>query len=446
MLSNLPTPQPDQTLESYVSALQFSQAAPDRRSFINALFGGRRIEPGKSACSSIGRFFDALGNSRYSSPREIIEHHSLSALFQPFLPESQWEGVLRKQIHGPLNGLFGTLGSTHLKLDKADTHYCPACIRQDLAASGYAYAHRCHQIIGLTHCPVHDQLLRPLNKQTRKQYDRNGLLLVDRYHPDLLADPPEQSRTATLYQKALERWVERVYQGGIPRVSFATRCHLIRHRLAAMPRRPHVPLASPLQLEELLVECYGKAFLSDIGLPIDSGPTSHWPALLLWDVSNMFHPLTNLVILAALFPNPDTYVDLARNADDSSPEPATRRLTHHRSFSLSTALIRDLLRVPSLRTIAASHGTTEDFLREFLANAPHLQQRRSAALRRRAAQHHRRRIIQTVAAHPGLSRSELYRKCKSALDWAYYNDPEWLERQLPASRINRTERRRRWVR
>lgn len=82
------------------------------------------------------------------SPRELLRAHTLVPYGVAALPSESARRILAELARG------GALAQSPV-LGKIARHWCDACVREDLAAYGESYWHRCHLLPGVTLCHRH---------------------------------------------------------------------------------------------------------------------------------------------------------------------------------------------------------------------------------------------------------------------------------------------------
>lgn len=433
MLSIRPLAQPDQTLDSIAAWVWLQNGLRTWPDALEAVFGSRSIKADRPFFNGVSHAFEAVDGAGHSSLDAWIDRQSFLALFTPFTDPERLRTAKEKLVSNRLAGLPMTLGCDSLPLLRNDRRYCPACVQEEIRRLGFGYSHRTHQVRGVDFCPVHGIALELPPQGEAGIAAPRGLITAP-----WTAGDGDGSEWASPQDREpdqnLARWVGAVFAGDVPTVGRWQRLGAIEARIDKMPRIRGEPSSQARRLENLLVRVHGSNRLAEMGLPVTEGVTSHWPALLLAGHAFCDHPTANLLVLSALFEGPAEYAGAVAQVCEPPTEPKPVRMPPPRSLRRvwSLALIKELLREPSLAVVAEKHGFCLQTLRDHLAAYPDLHDRRPAALgraRRRRARHTIRAFVRDT---PQATRRMLCRQHKSAYNNALRHDREWLEEILPA--------------
>lgn len=435
MLLNVPTLLPDQTVESTVSRIQLANARTRRGDLVEELFGSRGIKIHKPYFSGLSKFFESPAGKAYDSFPDLIRQHSPLAAVLPFVEKSAKEDLLNRLKDSRINSLASVSGLRSSELMRSTPHYCPTCISNEIAELGYAYTHRIHQYSVVSSCPIHHQPLGTLQGSQTMLTPWHGLLVpnqtVDIHAQDCL-DLKSDLAAAT---ESLGLWIRAAVTGTLTHSSFNQRLALIQQRIEERPKTPSQPASLVWQLENLLTTSYGNGFLSDIGWSLESGNTTHWPAQFSAGQTWRNHFVPNVLILNLLFSDPEAFNDAARGQLDTRTSiPPTAQQTQR--IAISSALIKDLLRMPSLVGVAEKHGIYVETLRLKISGDKRLKRHRVQALFRGKRRKHRRAVERLLDRDPNTVRSDVYEQERPAYNWLMDRDRQWFDQNL-ASTVHR---------
>lgn len=431
MLANIPLPQPDQTIESYVAHIFLGSSQSNWKHMMEECFGRPTVKLGKNYFMGLDKFMQTSVGQLFSDNEELIKKHTFTSFFLPFLSADKRAYLFEKLTQKYPGGLNNTLGINSTPIIRNELWFCPHCIKAELKSLGYAYAHRTHQIISVNACPTHGEPLGPLKNNSPQLFSFRGIIN---------STSPSVDTTTTLSARSIGnltigKWVQAIFLDQLPSLSHSQRTQLITDQLERIPRKPNEPSSHPIRLERLIADTYGKGFLSQMGFPITDGLTEHWPALFIWGNAYRNQPIANLLILNALFEKPEQYCALANNlptttqTEQDNPHEKQRPIR----FKLTRQLIRDLLSIQSIKEIARTNNVGEEEISIFLKVNNAISVRRPDAIHRAEKRKYQKQALGLKAKNPNMNRTSLKVKARTCFKWLIKNDKNWLEREFPIS-------------
>ena len=428
MLANIPLPQPDQTIESYVAHIFLGSSHSNWKHMMQECFGRPTVKLGRNYFMGLDKFMQTSAGQLFSNNEELIKEHTFTSFFLPFLSEDKRAYLFEKLTQKYPGGINNTLGINSTPIIRDELWFCPHCVKAELKSLGYAYAHRTHQIIGVNACPVHGEPLGPLKNNSPQLFSFRGIINSTSPSVDITT-----LSARPIGNLSFGKWVHAIFLNQLPSLSHSQRTQLIIDQLERIPRKPNEPSSHPIRLERLIADTYGKGFLSQMGFPITDGLTEHWPALFIWGNAYRNQPIANLLILNALFEKPEQYCAQANNlptttqTEQHSPHEKQRPI----KFKLTRQLIRDLLSTHSIKEIARANDVGEEEISSFLKVNNAISVRRPDAIHRAAKRRYQKQALDLKAKNPNINRTSLKAKARTCFKWLIKNDKNWLEREFP---------------
>jgi len=440
MLANIPSIHPDQTIESFVAAIQIKNAWPKWESLVAELFGSHNIRIGKPLFSGLTHFLQTPAGESFSSLEDFVTQHSQLAIFLPFAEAETRDKAFKKFRINKVAGMTTLFGFNDSEPFRNERWYCEHCIKEEFQTIGYAYTHRTHQIIGVSTCPIHNAPIGPLDISDPNIFHYHGLVVST---TDCNLSPRinnADQHTVFTSQSCFSQWVYAAYENALPDISTSLRCQVILSKVSDLPRKPGVPASYPRRLECFLDSHYGAQFLDQLFLAFSHGPTSHWPSMFVSGHAYRSHALANLLLLNSLFESPAEYLKSLQRQAVSTIEPPAHSAAQLRTRIVWTlALIKDLLREPSLRKIAKKHSIGYESLQTYLESNPEFNSRRKQAVHRARFRKNKRIILAFIEDTPNANRNTLCNYSRASYKWMMKHYPTWLDSFLPTKHIKKKQ-------
>lgn len=434
MLTNIPMPQCDQTMESLAALTALFNGLKGAKAWAKSLFGVtdlRSIDTTYHYGSK--RLFEALGGAGYPSCSDFLDNHSLIGLYKPFAPPKLYERARNKLIDDNVHGIASLLGTNGLSPFADQTRYCRECAISEFRSLGYAYAHRTHQVSAVTTCPLHSVKLVTLSERYNGITSRWGLLMPNIAVTSLSElDFVPISQLECRPEIRLDVWVYAAINARLTTTSTAVRQRLIRERLDSLSREPLVSGVYESRLEKIIAGVYPDTFQLALGLDVRDGVTRHWPSKLMRGEHFADHAIPNLLVLAALFDAPDDFNKAAARLDErySTTKKVTSRPGMPR-IDWRLTIIKDILRMPRLEDVASKYGMHVDTVRAYLQRNPPLAERRRKALAAMALKQCRATLETMLESNPLLTRHLFRRSHFTMYDRLMKMDRIWFDHKLP---------------
>ncbi len=151
----VPSIESEETITSYFDRAYLLSANINRDAFSEKLLGFR-ISTASNGRLDAGSSRMALNLSRYGVrfPRSLFEDHCIGAIGLPFCDSVQRQKKQRTPSVSHNTGEWRSFGMKSTRI-RCQSHFCPACVENDLDELGYTYWRRTPQIHGVTFCPSH---------------------------------------------------------------------------------------------------------------------------------------------------------------------------------------------------------------------------------------------------------------------------------------------------
>lgn len=435
MIRIIPITHPDQSFQSIAAHIWVANAFSAWTYVARATFGGGQ----KSAAqmpfhSGIAHCFAVLNGMGASSAIDLLAKHGFLIFFKPFLSEATYQWALDRILSDRPNNLSNVLGIQAAPLLTPISRYCPECAREEIAAYGYAYAHRVHQLRCVELCPDHGCSLTAGAAGELSPVASHGILGAIEYRRLAWTTTSARAeRSAGRGARRLANWARLALAGEIPLLPREPRLRLIGDMLAQTTRTDG---SLESRLQRVLTDTYGKAYLERIGLPLNRGTTAYWPGLFIAGTAYADNALANLLVLVALNDSPGDMAAILRelpsrgDANAQSVAAGASRIRFRVAPSLS--ILKSLLGVRSFNRIGQLHRLGSGTVAQ-LANAlPAVMRRRPEALRRARRRQMRRQLERFLAFAPHPNRERFERSNRAACHWLRNNDADWFNEKLPA--------------
>jgi|GEM_PF-5956042 len=433
MTPNIPPAQNDQTLEAYVALIQIENAIPSFESAKQQFFGRATVNLSSPNPTGLTHFLTTDVGSQFESIEEVIRSHCLIAAYWSFIDASTWNWSIYCINKNNTGGITKKFGMDYQYPFHRDAHYCPECARREFQTLGYAYAHRTHQLKSCLVCPEHLVPIGPIDETSSDVYQYHGLLIPTSGSSEAI------SVTARLQNDeinqgiiSLSRWSRACFYGEIPRLGSITRVSVILERMVEMTTRKNKAGASWLNMS--LLSKFSQATLVHCEHPLNAD-SIQWPFLFLNSATYHSQPITNLLILSAVFDDPRNFRDLDFQVNGEEKFSISERVDlNNTSVIFSKKLLHELLRGTSLEDISKIFGVGRELLGTFLERTPLLFSRRGKFSKRVVEIRHRRIICAYLSNHPNSTRTDIYNNIRTSYNWILKNDRDWLECEIHSSR------------
>jgi hypothetical protein len=368
MIANIPVPQPDQTIESLAALVWMRNGWPSWQRATKAIFNRPTLDLAAWRHAGISSLFrHTIG----TEPAAAVDDHSYLPIFRPFIPESVYGSMAADLAESRFFG--GRGGSSYPQVIHQQAHYCTACMRQELAALGFAYMHRLHQINGVTVCLEHGEPLQYVIAP-KDSIAAHGILCSGIDNQSLWQLTGSDS--AAGISKGMRRFAQFVaaaIRGDIAYTSVQVRMSVIAHRLN-MPDNSYFPGYSALaKLDRILKEEFGASFLERAGVAYLASLKEHLPDILLAKRIYTDNPIANLLVSAALFSSPAEYVAAV---NDQCWRTARSRI------KLPIGLVKDLIGGAGMYEMTLKYRVQQSQIGMYLSLFPEIAARRREAQER----------------------------------------------------------------
>ncbi len=446
MLSNIPEPQPDQTMESLaaLAAIGNGLSGPEAAW---RLFGAKNQRSIRNPFhDGVQTLFRELAGAGFNSSQDLLDQHGFVRLFKPFVPGELYAHACRKLLEDKPNGIAYVLGTTGSSPFSPGWRYCQKCMRDQIDTLGYAYPRRSDQVLAKMTCSVHSTPLVTIRSVPEQIKLKWGLVVspdVKSLRDGWTFDPsPIDGKEAP--PTTIGIWVDAAVSGELQCTRSAVRRHLILNRLASRLSLPQGHKALPGKLVNLVHRQYSSAYLKHVGLPIAEERAVEWPAMLASGSAFVDHPIANLLVLAMLFESPSEFNKQANEVLVPAVHSESTLRVPMRGFPSVTwrlGLLKDILRLPSLDDVAAKHGLNTATLLERLTSYPNIRRRRRLYLKNQTKRRHRATLSFALSNNPDLRRAKFMNDYKTAYNWLVKNDRIWLLDMLPLDGLRATKNR-----
>lgn len=224
----LPPLLPDMTLYSLIASAHRLNGAPRGTRFSQALFGSQNAGVRHDFPSHLDEFC-ARTAMTYGSPDDLVRSATVAPYFLRFRPEvvqTQVVDMMRGNTVERLKFILGMpAGPSRASIPFS---YCADCVREDVAAHGFSYWHRAHQLPGVYVCQKHASAIQ-ISSLRENGIGRTRFFLPDDREIQMTSTSPVTDsqvetlhRLATLSLAALEQPLSSGYS---PQVLLATYRH-----------------------------------------------------------------------------------------------------------------------------------------------------------------------------------------------------------------------------
>lgn len=423
---------PDEPTFSFVTRWMYLAVELNRKAITEALFGRKSIQTERPLHGGFAHFAERVLNQA-SCLNEVLDRHSLVALFKPFMDQSRFQDF-RELIKDPsATGVRVLAGDRQGEFFRSTPAICLKCLETDLSTHSFGYYRRSHLIRAAWYCAEHKTPLIEICPSCAVPFSHWELPAESCSHCRKKLVSPIDNATAGANKDALIRLSEviaAVLSGKIGWVDEKQRLAAFRMRISQVVSNRSGVLGD--NLARHLERTFGQNFLACQSLLPNRAPTIGWPALLIHGHYLVEDPIANALIVAGAFNSVDHYLEFlgTLNPTEFGDQKTSRRAIGARKVTMP--VLRDVLRLPALHLVSSKHGISRVELKKWVAVYPGLSNRRNAKQTCKKLANHKKKIVEQLTSSPGVSLSELTRHEKGAVKFIQRHDPVWLKESLRA--------------
>ena len=158
MISNFPTPYPDELIYSVIARYAIHHGIQSPKYLTEELFNNRNFTPSYDLPSYIDTLATYLP-SKYDA-LTLINNHTLLAIYKPFQPNPVINYAIEAMQGNEYKNLHIKLGKNASRIKTIDYfRFCPHCWQEQIEKYGEIYWKRVWQITGYEYCTTHHQPL-----------------------------------------------------------------------------------------------------------------------------------------------------------------------------------------------------------------------------------------------------------------------------------------------
>jgi hypothetical protein len=403
---------------------------------VEKYFGNPHCRVEKPLHAGFGTFAKHIGRKGSDSSNDVINAHSMLALFKPFADPERYSKAseLASSVRG--NGINMAVGLREVGMFREHPAICLDCVNEDLRIKQFAHYRRSHQVFAASHCSNHHTRLITACAECGKHFSHwnlpdkkchycGKLLKQVEGNSELVPDIGARIR--------LSQVLASVFSGEIDYVDVNVRLDVLRSRTNQVVKNRSGVTGD--NLATYINIMFGRAFLDSLGLKTDSAPTLGWPALLIHGRYLMHDPVANCVLIAALFDSTDHYPDSIK-ARQLMPEVVPKLPKHlWGAANVSFPMMREALRSPSLYSLVRQNEKDNVHFRKWMAAYNGLSDRRLKFLQRKKIRFYKKCIQKRLEEVSGLSRNQVSITLATEVEYIRKHDPQWLDQHLPARGI-----------
>jgi len=311
---NVLQPQPDQTIESMVAVSTLWNGEPvsgnANRQFVESTL--RRM---RGFCTPhLMTTYMVLGRHWYAQAMALLERHAFFVLLKPFICGDSYEMLSADLLVGRRPSTMHVITSRN-KI-RCALHFCPTCVDSELAALGYAYTHRSHQVAGVYVCARHGLGLRRLLPDGRDWFVAHGALTR---FPMNSVELTGAGGVDLDHLQSYSEFVAAALDGTLPAVSYATRLALCHRQLTGKSRL----FNTSLELREVYRSAarrWGSRFLEEVGVPWFSGKPMFYGDPVVSNGRDASAFGIGFVLLASFFRRPHEFRQATYEPFDDGPK------------------------------------------------------------------------------------------------------------------------------
>lgn len=420
----------EEPLFSYVTRIDVLTAGSDRRRVLLDLLGspGFRLDcPLHGGYEFLAR---RLSSDGLISGQDLVPQHSLLPVFKPFANPSRYRHMFNLVSRSDARGGFQYIGARSSGVFRRSPACCLDCLAADTRDRVPPHYRRPHMLAASVVCAEHGTPVTtgceacgaPLrhNRLPSATCDNCGALLQPGRLPVDL--------DASLAQK-LAKLIQSCLNGELPAPDEPIRLAALRERVRARVRNRSGLVGD--NLATFLIRTYGRPFLEELQLVPDAPPALGWPSLMIhgkWWTSD---PITNILLIAALFESVADYSDAIATCSSDLVVPVAKCRELPAGQRVTVRMLRDILGPRPLSDIAERHNANVQSLRPWVAAYPGLAERRRQCGARIELRRSKRKILEYIAGNPGCLRNQVESLLQRDVARVRQSDMPWLDRHLP---------------
>lgn len=374
MLVNLPSPLPDQTIQSWATLIWLRNGWASWAVASTAMFGRATTRVDSPWHGGFAAFLRFLNGATYNELSALKEAHGYLPLLKPFLLPSSYGTLLASNMAaGPRTVAQGPLGG----LIKSKANYCAACVSDELDRHGFAFMHRVHQVLGVAVCPQHGNLLVTVTSLGNSQVVPRGLLPLQ-CELDWQLQPELEGHAVTDGMRRYAAFTAAAMHHQLPSTSVWERLEVFAERLGVNPKvRASCQLGASI-LANRVQAIFPSALLRELHAEFLLELDCQLPSVVMGNSAWAQSATTNLLVIAALFSDPNDFSSAVRRHKEkalSAPENP-----NNGSMPPPFGLIKDLLKIQPFKNIQTKYGVSRGSVITFLESRAAISARRQARL------------------------------------------------------------------
>ena len=373
MLVNLPSPLPDQTIESWAAVIWLRNGWANWAEASKAMFGSATAKVDSPWHGGFAAFLRFLNGNAYNELGALKEAHGYLPLLKPFLLPSSYATVLASNTATlPRSIAQGPLG----RLIKSKANYCPACVSDELVRHGFAFMHRVHQVLGVAVCAQHGTRLTTVTNLSNDQVVARGLL-PPQCEPNWQLQPEQEGRAITDGMRRYAAFAAAAMRHQLPTTSVWERLEVFAERLGINPQLRASCRHGASLLASRVQAMFTSALLRELDAEFLLELDAHIPSVLMGNSAWAQSATTNLLVISALFTGPNDFSSAVQRHREKT-------LSAEEDFGIKGSmpppfgLIRDLLKVQPIKKIQAKYGVSQGNVITFLESRTAINIRRQA--------------------------------------------------------------------
>lgn len=375
MLVNLPSPLPDQTIESWAAMAWLQNGWANWASASKAMFGSATAKVDSPWHGGFAAFLRFLNGNAYYELGALKEAHGYLPLLKPFLLPSSYATVLasntvtlpRSIAQGPLGGLI-----------KPQAYYCPACVSEELDQQGFAFMHRVHQVLGVAVCAQHGARLVTVTNLSNDPVVARGLLPLQ-CEPNWQLQPEPEGCAITDGMRRYAAFAAAAMHHQLPTTSLLERLEVFAERLDINPQLRASCHHGASLLARRVKAMFPPVLLRELNAEFLLELDAHIPSVLMGNSAWAQSATTNLLVIATLFIDPKDFSSAVQHHREKALS-AVENLNVKGSMPPPFGLIRDLLKVQPIKNIQTKYGVSQGNVIAFLESRAAINLRRQARL------------------------------------------------------------------
>lgn len=159
MLTFFTDPYDDEVISSVFARYHLYSGNIDKNDTIEELQGERNITAFRIFPSRLSFLESQLSNKNYTAER-FIYNNTIYPVYSVFLSKDKQKTVVDYMKEKGSDKIYLVLGISTSKMDTGKGYkFCPMCVEEDINLYGEAYFHRVHQVQGVLVCEKHECML-----------------------------------------------------------------------------------------------------------------------------------------------------------------------------------------------------------------------------------------------------------------------------------------------